>query len=174
MHAKGGHMQGADEREARGSQDAEERPNVVEAPGISEENEPVRAKAALIDPASMRVVWVNESAAEALEDRASGPVTGMDIDQLIPMAESLGVPEALRVASATGTPQHLRADVISMTRGNLSIVASVYRLPDGMLLLLSEHAWHMERPAEGTGAPRRGRGAGRGKGAAGGSVRAGR
>jgi len=180
-------MRGADERNERGGQEAGEGPGISEGPSVAEEpdiseeqtapgdgKDPVRAKAALIDPASMRVVWVNESAAQVLENRVSGPVDSMTLDQLVPMAESLGVPEALRVASDTGAPQHMRADVISMTRGNLSIVASVYRLPDGMLLLLSEHAWHMERPAEGTGAPRRGRGAARGGGAAGGSARSGR
>ena len=133
-------MQGEDEREVCRSRDAGDGQDVVEGSGIpegpdaAEGNEPVRARAALIDPASMTVVWVNESAAQVLEDRVSGPVAGMAIDQLVP----------------------------------------IYRLPDGMLLLLSEHAWHMERPAEGAGAPRRGRGAARGKGAAGGSGRAGR
>ena len=114
---------------------------------------PVRAKVALVEPGTMRVVWLNESAMQTAADAGAGaPST---IEQVVPMAESLGLPEALRHVSATGEPRHLQADLISTVRGSMAMVTSVYRLPDGMLLVVTENAWQSGRDEP--GAPRHGR-----------------
>ncbi len=109
---------------------------------------PVKAKAVLIDPQSMTVVWANEAASEGDAGEARGMLPGNSIDRLVPMAEALGIPEALRSVAEAGVARHLRADLVSMARGSVAMVVSVYRLPDGMLLVLIENAWQMgERKA---------------------------
>ena len=102
---------------------------------------PVRAKAALVDPASMTVRWTNDP------DTCPGPGDpAPPIAEAVPMAEALGVPEALADVARTGVARHLQADVITTHKGSMALVASVYRLPDGMLLVVSEHTW---QPAKG-------------------------
>jgi hypothetical protein len=54
------------------------------------------------------------------------------------MAKIMGIPEALAEVSKNGGPKHLRSSLISSKKGGLSTVASIYRLPDGKLLLLME------------------------------------
>ena len=104
---------------------------------------PVKAKAVLIDPQSMTVVWANEAASDADPDSARGTPPGTSVDRLVPMAEALGVPEALRSVADTGVARHLRAGLVSMARGSVAMVVSVYRLPEGMLLVLIENAWQI-------------------------------
>jgi hypothetical protein len=106
-----------------------------------ERNDPVKAKAVLVDPQSMTVLWMNESAAQDYSDGESGSQAGVPLDQAVPMAEDLGAPEALRIVADTGVAQHLRTDLVSTSKGSLAIVTSVYRLPDGKLLMLTENAW---------------------------------
>ena len=109
---------------------------------------PVKAKAVLIDPQSMTVVWANEAASDAAPGSVTGTPPETAVDRFVPMAEALGVPEALRSVAETGVARHLRADLVSMARGSVAMVVSVYRLPDGMLLVLIENAWQMgERKA---------------------------
>lgn len=109
---------------------------------VDETNPPVKTRATLIDPNSMRVLWMNESASEALSDRGSDPALGARIDQVAPMAEALGVPEALRAVADTGVARHLQTDLVSTARGSVTIAISIYRLPDGKLLVLTENSWH--------------------------------
>jgi len=89
---------------------------------------PVKAQAVLIDPASMTVPW------------ASTAEPGTPLERVVPMAEAMGVPEALRAVAQTGVAQHLQADVVSMTRKSVELVVSIYSLPDGTLLMLTERA----------------------------------
>ena len=120
---------------------------------------PVKAKAVLIDPQSMTVVWANEAASEGDAGEAHGALAGHPVDRLVPMAEALGVPDALRSVADTGVARHLRADLVSMARGSVAMIVSVYRLPDGMLLVLVENAWQMaERRAGGNAPGSQGRG----------------
>lgn len=120
-----------------------------------EQHTPVNAKAALIDPGSMTVLWMNESASQIFSDRDSGALPGVPIEQVIPMAKTLGVPEALRAVANTGVAQHLQVNVVSTSKGSMAIVASIYRLPDGKLLMLMDHDWHARRRTMGGGASRR-------------------
>lgn len=100
---------------------------------------PVRAKAAVIDPESMTVLWTNDA------DEIGGADPGRAIEEAVPMAEALGVPEAVAAVAATGEPRHLTTDLISSGRGSAVLAVSVYRLPDGAVLVLSEHSWRAER-----------------------------
>jgi len=99
---------------------------------------PVKAKAVLIDPDSLSVLWTSDAVIEGAD--AEQPAS---LEQAIPMSEMLGLSEALRTVAETGTPAHLSANLVSTGRGAVAYAVSVYRLPDGKLLVLSEHAWHV-------------------------------
>jgi hypothetical protein len=120
-----------------------------------EQNSPVKTKAVPIDPGSMTVLWMNESASEDVLDMVSDSVPGVSIDQAVPLAKTLGVLEALRAVANTGIAEHLRADLVSTARGSVAIAASIYRLPDGKLLLLMEHTWQVRHGKTGESASRR-------------------
>jgi hypothetical protein len=109
-------------------------PNGKEGPSA------VNAQAVLIDPGTMTVEWMNEAATEAASGRVDANVAGLTVDQVLPLATTLDVPEALREVAETGAPRHLRADVVAMRRASLALVVSIYRLPGGKLLVIAEHA----------------------------------
>ena len=121
------------------------------------QNTPVKAKAVLIDPGSTTVLWMNEAALQDFAGTDGDSVSGVPIDQAVPLAETLGVPEALSTVARTGVAQHMRTDLVSTSKGSMAIATSVYRLPDGKLLLLMEHAWHVGHEKPGGSAPRSGR-----------------
>lgn len=118
------------------------------------EGEPVKTKAVLIDPVSMTVVWMNEAAAHDARD--PGSAVGAPFAEANPMPDVLRVPEALREVATTGVPRHLRTGLVSTARGSLAVVVSIYRLPDGMLLMLSDNAWAAEHSRPTGERPRRG------------------
>ena len=101
----------------------------------------VKAKAVLIDPASMTVAWMNESAAQGLADPHGDAAGDVPLESVVPMAESLGVPEAVRAVADTGVARHLQTKLVSTTKGSMAIVISIYRLPEGTVLLVMENAW---------------------------------
>lgn len=121
---------------------------------------PARVKAALVDPDSMLVVWMNEAAAHSVAGHLNDSASGVAIDQLVPMAEELGMPAALRAAADSGASRHLQTDLVSTVRGSVAILISIYRLPHGELLVLMENAWQPRHVPPGDGTRRRtGRGA---------------
>jgi len=81
--------------------------------------------------------------------------SGASLDQVLPMAATMGLAEAVRGVAATGASQHVRADVLVTPRGAASLLVSIYRLPDGSVLLLAEQAWQARRPGNDTGVPPR-------------------
>jgi hypothetical protein len=102
------------------------------------------AKALLVEPAALTVVWSSDPAdpsAEAAGSDAGGAAAGSSVGEALPMAEALGLEEALREVRRTGVARHLRAEVVHTARGSVALAASVHRLPDGHLLVLLEHAW---------------------------------
>jgi len=113
------------------------------------------AQAVLIDPGTMTVEWMNEAAAEAASGRADPTGPGLTVDQVLPLASTLEVPEALREVAETGIPRHLRTDVVATRRASVALVVSIYRLPGGKLLLIAEHAVQAGRGRPGGGASRR-------------------
>lgn len=114
-------------------------------PSKGEQAEPVKTKAVLIDPESKTVLWMNEAAAQDVSDKVVESASGLSLDQAVPIGELLGVPEALSAAVKTGLAQHLQTELVSTAKGTMLIVASVYPLPDGKLLLLTEHGWQARR-----------------------------
>jgi len=100
----------------------------------------VRAKVSLVDPDTLAILWTNDP---ALVARELG--TAITIGDVVPMAESLGVPAALREVAATGVSRNLKVDLVSTSKGAVAIVISLYRLPDGRLMVVSENAWQMGR-----------------------------
>lgn len=121
--------------------------------GTDEQDAAVKAKAVLIDPDSMTVLWMNESAAQD-SNGGSDSASGVPMDEAVPLAETLGVPKALHAVADTGVAQHLRTDLVSTTKGSVAIVSSIYRLPNGTLLLLMEHAWQPAHRATDGSTPR--------------------
>ena len=121
-----------------------------------EQNTPVKVKAAVIDAASMTVEWANEAAREGLSEQ-EGTCEPISIEQVVPMVKPLGVREALSVVADTGVPRHLQADVVSTSKGSMALVVSIYRLPDGMLLVLSENAWRSDSGKAADARPQRSR-----------------
>lgn len=123
-------------------------------PNADEQNTPVNAKVALIDPGPMTVIWMNESASRDLADRGVDSVSGVPIDEALPMTGAVGVPEAVRAVADTGVARHLRTDLVSTAKGSMVIATSIHRLPGGMLLVLTENAWQAGHRASGGGAAR--------------------
>ena len=109
------------------------------------EKNSVKTGAVLLDPASMAVLWSNDipEGSAATGDRQST----VSLDDVVPMARQLGLHETVAEVAATGRPAHRQADVVSMSRGSVAYVVSVYRLPDGMVLILTEHAWQVTERA---------------------------
>jgi hypothetical protein len=123
--------------------------------GAEEAETPVKAQAVLIDSASMTVIWANEAASQALTGSSDVSVSGITFEQLAALAGVSGVEEAARSVAETGVSRHLRADLVSMAAGRVAVVTSIYRVADGAVLMLTEHAWHVGRAkADGTGSSR--------------------
>ena len=107
------------------------------------ENSPVKAQVALLAPDTLEVMWASESESAA------------PLERLVPTAAAMGLEGALRDVAATGVARHLRADVVAMSRKSVALVVSIYRLPDGTLLLLTEHALRVEHARRSKGPARR-------------------
>jgi hypothetical protein len=101
----------------------------------------VRTAAHLVDPEDMTVLWMNEPAVASMEpDKAATP--GMPVSQALPEPEASIIPGALRLVADTGETHHVHATLVSVARGSISATSSIYRLPDGSLLLLTERTFH--------------------------------
>ncbi|HAL29375.1 MAG TPA: hypothetical protein DCP20_01475 [Coriobacteriia bacterium] len=102
-----------------------------------------RAKALLVDPASQTVVWASWTDVEP----------GSHVASAVPMAEEMGVAEAVQAVAVTGIATSRSADLIPTRRGSMALVVSFHRLPDGAVLVLMENAWQhagRSRPPGGT------------------------
>lgn len=112
---------------------------------MDDERKPmVRAKAVIVD-AGGDVVWSPEATA------------GPSLDELLPMAQSLGVRQAIETVARSGEAQHLSTPLVSTVRGSLAMAVSLFRLPDGNVLVLSDNSWSPDRGPRpgGQGPPRR-------------------
>lgn len=94
---------------------------------------PVSARVVLLEPGTHTVVWTNDP---------SFPGAAYTLDQAVPLHEQLGLSAALGRVESTGGPVHLSTGLVSTRRGTVTVVASVYRLPDGTLLVATENSWH--------------------------------
>ncbi|MBN1390148.1 MAG: hypothetical protein JXA22_05850 [Candidatus Thermoplasmatota archaeon] len=105
---------------------------------------PIKAKAYLIEPEELRVIWMNGSARRDCPDIDPDTIDGIPLDVAVPLARTMGVEHALRAVSDTGTSQNLHTSVITTRKGTLGLAASIYRLPDGKILMLIENAWQIK------------------------------
>lgn len=99
----------------------------------------VNAKVVIVDPESLRVLWTNVP-------REASTLTALDagspaLEEVVPMAGQLGIADAIRAVADSGAQRNLRADVISTRRGSMALLVSVYRLPQGSVLVVAENAW---------------------------------
>lgn len=99
---------------------------------------PVKAKVVLIDPSSMTVVWMNEPARADLPQPVPADLASVPVDRLVP---NEAVPDALRAVAGTGEAMHVSTDLVSTVRGSVAVATSIYRLPDGLLLMVTENAF---------------------------------
>jgi hypothetical protein len=122
--------------------------------GTDESGTPGRAKVLLVDPSTMTVVWTNDPAALDVAGAGVEHATPLTVERIVPMAQAMDVSAALRAVADSGVAQHLRADLVSTAQGRMAIVVSVFRLPDGMLLVLTENAWQAGHGRAGESAQR--------------------
>lgn len=103
----------------------------------------VRTKAVLVDPLTLGVLWANDV---AQGDAASAAASDEppSLEDAIPLAQTVGVREAIGEALSSGVPQHLHADLVSTSKGAMALAISVYRLPGGLALVLAENTWRTE------------------------------
>lgn len=116
---------------------------------------PVKTKAIVVDPETMVVLWANEAAAESPSVESAGAV-GSAVERVVPLAGQLGVVAAIGRVAATGEPYHVHADLIPTRRGSMVLAVSMYRLPEGTVLVLAENEWEHAARAE-SGRAARGR-----------------
>jgi len=100
---------------------------------------PVKARAILVDPETMTVLWANESAETGMP--VGGTVIGGPAEGAIPLAARLDVVRAIERVASSGEPHHVHADVIPTRRGSMALAISIYRLPNGDVLVLVENVW---------------------------------
>ena len=116
---------------------------------------PVKVKAVLVDPVTMTVLWMDDAAAEDLPEAFEVAYEGAPVAKAVPLAEVIGATTALEQARDTGSAQHVQANLVSTIQGSVALVASVYPVPGGSLLLVIEHAWQPKhREADPSGARR--------------------
>jgi hypothetical protein len=116
---------------------------------------PVRVKAHLVDPDTMTVSWMNESAAQGFAPDAVA--LGVPVEQVVPAPGAESAREIVRAVAEEGVARHLRGDVVSTRQGSLAMVTSLYRVPGGAVLVLTENAWIVEHGKPETTGSARGR-----------------
>lgn len=102
---------------------------------------PVEARALLVDPVSLVVVWMNEAAAAALPDPTQAPAAGVSISSVVPAAERLRIADVVREVALSGEPRHVETDLVASAKGSLTIAISVYRIPSGQVLVIMDNAF---------------------------------
>lgn len=117
-------------------------------PQPKESDNAARARLMLVEPATITVTWMNEAASTALLALGTEWAPGLPLAAVAAVTGTHDIAPMLREVSATGSPGHMRVDLVSTGRGSITIDTSAYRLPDGMLLVLVENAWQTRSPDE--------------------------
>ncbi len=103
-------------------------------------------KVAVVDPVSLQVVWSSVSLSAA--DDAT---TVLPLHALVPMAEVIDLENVLLEVAATGVPRRLEADLIASSRGIVTLVVTVHRIPRELLLIVVEPGWRARKDAAARG-----------------------
>ncbi len=100
--------------------------------------EQVPALVLLVDASTGAVAWSSD---EALAPHAAdGPHPSLT--DVLQLPESDGIDEALREVARTGAPQHLTTPLVSTARATVSIVVSLFAIPDdARILVLAYRSW---------------------------------
>ncbi|MDZ4169534.1 MAG: hypothetical protein U1E26_07750 [Coriobacteriia bacterium] len=107
-------------------------------------SERTQAKAVLLDPVSLSVLWDSESASATAGVGAENPLVAPTLEEVIPLADGMGLSQAIVEVAATGEPRRLSADVVSTSRGSVTYSCGVFLLPDGHVLVVAENGWRAE------------------------------
>lgn len=91
----------------------------------------VRARAYIVEPGSATILWASEKGVR-------GP---LPLAEVLPLAERMGVIEAVRSVAKKGEPWYGQESLVSTRRGNMMLAVAVYRLPDASVLVLAEETW---------------------------------
>lgn len=117
---------------------------------------PVRTKALVVDPRTLAVTWMNQATVSGIPAGVRDPDSGYTLEQALPISSAVGLGEAIAQTAEDGAARHLSADMVSTSRGSVSLVISVDRLPGGAVLVLCENTWQFaEGRSRGSGRPQR-------------------
>lgn len=122
----------------------------------SREGDAVSTRALLVDPSTRAVLWASDPA--TLARLESGERFGAS--DALQLPATVGLEEAVAGVADTGRPRHVSASLVATSRATVTLVVSVYALPDGALLVLADTSWHVRRGSQegGDEEPRRRRG----------------
>ena len=93
----------------------------------------------LIDQRSLKILWANDNVESRVVERGGASVIGLQVGDVIPFGDALGIPDRLREIAATGRTCELHSMNVSVEGAQDRTGASIYRLPSGELLLASEY-----------------------------------
>lgn len=118
---------------------------------------PVRTKALVVDPVTMAVLWMNEATVAGIPAGVGDPEAGYTLEQALPVSGAIGLAREVAATAVDGEPRTLGADMVSTSRGSVSLVVSVDRIPGGAVLVLCENTWQFaqNKGASLSGRPRR-------------------
>lgn len=115
-----------------------------QGPSSGAESVPVRALAVLVNPNTLAVTWANEAVFASIAERGGSAEQVNLLDEAIPTATMVGLGDLVREVAETGAPAHRTTSIVSTVRGSATLVLSVYRLPDGQVLVIAENSWSAE------------------------------
>lgn len=103
----------------------------------ADEQVAVRARAVLVDASTGDVLWSNHAA----DDDSDASLQLEDVLPLTRPGEALSM---VRDVAESGVARHLSTDLVSTVRGSIAVVTSLHRLPNGLVLILSENSWQQD------------------------------
>ncbi len=99
---------------------------------------PVPVAMAILNPPALAFQWANEYAYQMFARFTDEEIAGHPITEFLPIQSSPEIERALNNTTDTGEPAHLKGEIVG-PEGVMPIYTSIYRLPDGNLLIVS---WH--------------------------------
>ncbi len=88
----------------------------------------------LVDPDTLTVLWANDKVEEAIASRTGTSAVGQRVEDVVYLAEQIGVVDLIRDVGNNGLTRHISAVTFRRSRTD----ASLYRLPSGEVLVASQ------------------------------------